>query len=66
MTDYFRDLIARQRGTAEFAEPVMSHPYTGETPATEAVGLIEQHLIDAEEIPAMLARDLGHVAPDNQ
>ena len=66
MTDYFRDLIARQRRTAEIVEPVMSHPFTGDTPAVAAVGFNATHLIEDEKMPAGLAQNLGLTAPKNR
>lgn len=65
MADYFRDLIARQNGTAEVAEPVLSHPFTGDTPAAAAVHMDTRRLIDAETMPEKLARNLGIIAPTN-
>ena len=53
--DYFNDLIARHRNTAELAEPVTSHFYTGETPSMTANRRDTEFLVNDDRMPLLLA-----------
>jgi len=45
---------------------VMSHPFTGDTPAAAAVHLNVRSLLAEEKMPVGLARDLGIKTASNQ
>jgi len=58
MTDYFRDLVARHQGWADFAEPVVSHPFTGNTPAKAARSFNQDALVNAPQMPTSLSKEM--------